>query len=742
MRKSRSSRQKGSSVVDSLNDRINNLENLVNDINAATKQIRDPRIKQPITKFGVYSAICISTMDVWKQNRVQWFSPIFDDPTSEVASLPWALPVSNLGGFDDSGSNWVPPAGSTVIIAFEGGSNGAAYYLGTTWCRERGPGALNFFNVPIDEYNNLYAGRRNGYLCGPNDGSQVFPPWNTESYNGYDLDSIEQLSQDPTIQARATYPNIYGFKTPEKHMMKMVDGDPKCNRKWKRVDIMSCNGNWMIFKDDHLHYCGQWAHPSCVGNKKDGDTSCVVGVPNPPVYNISSATNNQISLNLSGTTASIPASNVISENTTCDSARNIIGGEPETQFRESQVGRNPFFKQESECRPYRGPETPQNNKCDLPQTGIQILSISGHTFVMDDSVNQPRGNMEWNKSTQPFDFGCDNIFVGRTYWKSTTGHSIEMNDAERVDGGNEQVRGEDNGIKLKSALGNQIFLCDAVDGPSCDGRASAQQGIRMVSTSNHQFVMSDEGNKRDYICRTEGASPLPNANSAYMQLRTGYGLQITLNDSPSQKTTQGQSIDIIAPQKSVENGSRPHIIQLQEGYPDVEESGYIQIRSGGNLFLYATENTLELIEGHKIVYTKTNRLDYTENNFFHIGRGNHIVKVDEKIFLLAGRDYPPPPPPNDEGGTETDPSPPENLLKPELDQATNQNTAANEGECVPGVFPILVLMPNGCIRASDRVYASCSNAASSIGLGNLNIAAANCQPGEDLCSGGLPLEGA
>ena len=97
---------------------------------------------------------------------------------------------------------------------------------------------------------------------------------------------------------------------------------------------------------------------------------------------------------------------------------------------------------------------------------------------------------------------------------------------------------------------------------------------------------------------------------------------------------------------------------------------------------------------------------------------------------------------NDEGGTETDPSPPENLLRPELDQATNQNTAANEGECVPGVFPILVLMPNGCIRASDRVYASCSNAGSSIGLGNLNIAAANCQPGEDLCSGGLPLEGA
>jgi hypothetical protein len=231
--------------------------------------------------------------------------------------------------------------------------------------------------------------------------------------------------------------------------------------------------------------------------------------------------------------------------------------------------------------------------------------------------------------------------------------------------------------------------------------------------------MSDEGNERSYACRSEGATPLANANAAYMQLRTGYGLQITLNDSPSQKTTQGQSIDIVAPQKSIEGGSRPHIIQLQEGYPDIQESGFIQIRSGGNLFLYATENSLELVDGHKIVYTRTNRLDYTENNFFHIGR-----------------DYPPPPPDVTPDGE----SPPENLLQPQLNQATNQATAANQDECVPGVFPILVLMPNGCIRASDRIYASCSNAAQAIGLGNLNIAQANCQPGDDLCSSGFPLE--
>jgi hypothetical protein len=726
-------------MAEEMYKRLESLELKVADLNVATKDLRDPRYKQPISKFGIYSAICISTMDIWKQNRVQWFSPIFDDPTSEVSSLPWALPISSFGGFDDSGSSWIPPAGSTVIIAFEGGNNGAAYYLGTTWCRERGPGSLSYFNTPIEEFNQLYAGKRNGYLCGPNDGSQVFPPWNTESYNGYDIDSISQLSKDQSILTRATYPNIYGFKTPEKHMMKMVDGDARCNRKWKRIEIMSGCGNWMIFKDDHLHYAGQWAHPTCANNQKDGDTSCIVGLPNPPVYDINNASNGQTAIDMSGnSTNTNPDLNKKSENTDCaysnDSSTQstIIGGKPETQERpNSQNGRNPFFKQASECRPYRGPQTPQNNKCDLPQTGVQILSISGHTLVMDDSVNQPRGSMDWNRSTQAFDFGCDNKFAGRTYWKSTTGHLIEMNDLERTDSGSDMVRGDSNGIKLHSALGNEIFLCDAVDGPNCDGRASAGQGIIMTSTSKHQFIMSDEGNKREYGCRQDGALPQNNANAAYMQLRTGYGLQITLNDSPDQQATQGQSIDIIAPQKTIENGSRPHIIQLQEGYPDVNESGYIQVRSGGNLFLYAKENALEVIEGHKIIYVKTNRLDYTEEDFFHIGRKNHVVKVDEKIFLLAGRDYKPP---SDTDNNKV--SPPENLLQPELDQATAQATT-NQGECVPGIFPILVLMPNGCIKASDRVYASCSNSATGIGIGNLNIEA--CAPGDDQCSGGLPL---
>ena len=84
-------------------------------------------------------------------------------------------------------------------------------------------------------------------------------------------------------------------------------------------------------------------------------------------------------------------------------------------------------------------------------------------------------------------------------------------------------------------------------------------------------------------------------------------------------------------------------------------------------------------------------------------------------------------------------NPPPEMFTINLNQATDNSTATDPDQCIPGVFPVLVLV-NGCVRASDRVYASCSNSASGIGLGALNITD-NCLPGEDLCSGGLPLEG-
>ena len=78
-----------------------------------------------------------------------------------------------------------------------------------------------------------------------------------------DFEDLSSFIDDVNEQKKITYPNIYGFKTPEKHMFKMVDGNAKCNRRWKRLEVQSGGGNYMIFKDDHLHYGGQWGNQDC-----------------------------------------------------------------------------------------------------------------------------------------------------------------------------------------------------------------------------------------------------------------------------------------------------------------------------------------------------------------------------------------------------------------------------------------------------------------------------------------------
>ena len=146
-------------------------------------------VEQSQTQFGLYTGLCVDTIDIWKQNRIRFYSPIFHTPNMKIEELPWAHAVSNMGGFDDCGMTWVPPAGSTVCILFENGSRTSPFYIGTTWHRNRGPDGKHNWGYNIDEYYRIWDGKRKGYLVGPDDGSQVFPPWNTENYNGFDLTS-------------------------------------------------------------------------------------------------------------------------------------------------------------------------------------------------------------------------------------------------------------------------------------------------------------------------------------------------------------------------------------------------------------------------------------------------------------------------------------------------------------------------------------------------------------------------
>lgn len=639
--------------ISSLNDRIAQLEAAVTAIGydaKAAKKRRFPSKKQQSVLYSMTKALCIETIDPWKENRVRFYHPLLHDPDSKLFSLPFAQPVSTMGGFDDCGLNWVPPAGSTLLIIFEGGSRDAPFYLGTTWHRDRGPNGSQINDIfPSREWQSVYQSDERGqnFLHGPTDGSQCLPPWNTESYNASDITQLNQFSEDPLEQKRITYPNIYGFKTPEKHMFKMVDGNAKCNRKWKRLEIMSGDaGGWMIFKDDHLHYGGQWAHPSCGATPGGGssDSPCSeTGAPLPYYSDIQGS----------------PLEKEYCEGKQQSST--IIGGhtptpcDPETKHCDTQSGSNRFFKQKNECRPYKGPGTPQNNRCDLPQSGIQFLTMSGHTWVGDDSVEEPRGRPGWKKSLESFDFGCNDKYVGRTYWREATGHEIMMSGIEE----DTALRGDKNFIRIKSAAGNSIEINDHTVGePDKDcppNYAGEKRGITMQSTSKHVIKMIDEMNLQCSPKRKSGGIPVAKATKAYIQIKSGYGLEMRFSDDASQEKTQKQWIQITNPQCATDSTTDtecnsclepecrgPHFLRMQ-GRPK-GQPGIVFLRAGGHSIRQTYDMDIVLVgdkeknPSDKFTYVSKKNISISEDVDFRYTGELHVLFAEKNILLMAGRD--------------------------------------------------------------------------------------------------------
>jgi hypothetical protein len=665
---------------------------------------------QQETIYGMHTAICIETIDPWKQGRVRYFSPLQHMKDAAVKSLPWAYPISNQGGFDDCGSTWVPPAGSKLCLIFEAGNRQWPYYLGTTWDRDRSGG----WNYPVPEYEKIHRGHRGGYLAGvrgeTRDENQVFPPWNTENYNGYDIDSISDFENDPEAINKVTYPNIYGWKTPQKHMIKMVDGNYKCNFRWQRMELKSAQGNHLIFKDDRVHPAAQWAHPDC--GCGSGDLSkCNEG--DEPIEKVEKC-----------------PTQAQGDNTPVAPTVMMIGsGKPNEQISQSGSAEgqcsNPYFKHKSECRPYSGPGNPQNNKVDkttLPQSGIQMTSLSGHTFWMDDSVKEPKGKNNWEKGLEPFDYGCDEVFKGKSVWKSAHGHQMMMSDVEPDEA--PKGRSAENFIRIMTATGNRFEMNDDTKGKSC--RAGPRRGIEMQSTSNHTFQMIDENNDQCNLNRREGGVPINKATDAFVKIRTGYGLEIMMADDNHQKDTQTQYIQIKAPQYDACCG--PHFIRMQES----DYCGYVFIRAGGD-YMCMTEGDHVTVVG---VGETTPKDDFCKGgclgprnwftavskhsvhwscNFYFNKSEIAAFLADKIILLMAGKDCPPPP-----------------------DSTT--------GECTPCVGPVAVLISDpkkktGRLVASDRVFASASLEAPAISLFNLSpfvkSGGVNCQA-SDYTSGFKP----
>lgn len=615
-------------MLDEFNKRIQELE----------KQLREHANKLNGTRIDSFNtmhlALVVDTLDPLKQNRVRFFSPFLHTTKLKLNQLPWANPISSLGGFDDCGASWVPPAGSTVALIFESGHKGAPYYIGTVWQKYRGQPPN--WPYPIEEYDKIHAGHRKGYLQGP-DEQQSLPPWNTESYNGADLGFDDAGSG----QDKLTYANIYGFKTPQKHGLKFVDGDYKCAHKNKRVEVYSSCGNWIILKDDHLHEFKPEQEDSC---PESGNTIIK--------YRPGGAASSEIPVKEGKTP----------------------GGYPEP-CQHSEGGAK-YFKHKNELRPWKGPKTPQNNKIELPQSGIQFLSIAGHSFVMDDSVDQPTGKPEWEKSMETFDFGCNNKFKGKTFWKSATGHKIELNDEEE----DSEVRNENNGIKFLTACGNKIELNDHSINTTTAGE---KRGIHLETTSQHTIKLIDEENQQSQG-RKEGGSPMPKAKKAYIQIRSGYGLEIKMDDGDQSKTDT-QSIRITSPQK--DNTDRgPHILNFQEASSG---PGQVFLKVGGNYSCYTYDNHVTIV-GNKdknpashITTVSKDTVMMTEKFYFNMADMQAFI-AKKIILLMAGQDCPQP-------GTD------------------------GSGPCPA---PVLCLTSKGIV-ASDRVFVSASDSAPCLSIFHL-----------------------
>ena len=117
------------SQITALERRIMQLENKANNSNYEMQEVIRNELKSSIniieqaeTQFGMYTALCIETIDIWKQNKIRFYSPLFHRPDRPIKEFPWADAISSMEGFDDSGLTWIPPAGSTVCIAFENGN--------------------------------------------------------------------------------------------------------------------------------------------------------------------------------------------------------------------------------------------------------------------------------------------------------------------------------------------------------------------------------------------------------------------------------------------------------------------------------------------------------------------------------------------------------------------------------------------------------------------------------------------
>jgi len=183
-------------------------------------------------------------------------------------------------------------------------------------------------------------------------------------------------------------------------------------------------------------------------------------------------------------------------------------------------------------------------------------------------------------------------------------------------------------------------------------QAGEKRGIFMKSTSQHVLEFHDNGNKQFSMPRQhppidEETGEIPDiteakADQAFVLLRSGYGLQLRMDDSFSQENTQQQYIQLLAPQKdNTERG--PHQMVFQE---QPEGPGLVMLRAGGVYYRSSYDDAIEVVgdennpnPSNKFVQVTGNYIVDADEYYF-----NHndltIFQAEKYIILFAGRDCP------------------------------------------------------------------------------------------------------
>jgi hypothetical protein len=182
-----------------------------------------------------------------------------------------------------------------------------------------------------------------------------------------------------------------------------------------------------------------------------------------------------------------------------------------------------------------------------------------------------------------------------------------------------------------------------VGGPGCKGcppnLAGSKRGITMETTSKHIIRAIDEDNEQCGPCRAEGGEPVNKAKNAYIQIRSGYGLEMLFRDDHSQEETQQQFIRIMAPQ--IDNTERgPHFELFQEA---PSGPGLVFLRVGGNYVIQTYDNMFEIVgdpdknPSDKLLSISKQYIIETKKLHYHKAE-MHILAAEKQIILMGESD--------------------------------------------------------------------------------------------------------